>query len=565
MKAARRGRMSSDSKPKQGFVKGIKHSDIPLEELKAILQKAKSSPLDEADLKKLNGAVDTLAVVTTELELKGVSISRLRKLIFGASTEKTRNIFKDNKLGRTTNKTDKLDTDRNSNAKKKQDKPKPKGHGRLAASAYQGAEKVEIKHQKLKPGDNCPECLKGKLYTQNAPAQLVRISGMAPINATVYELERLRCNLCGEIFTASSPDTVGEEKYDNSAAAMLALLKYGYGLPFNRLMQLESNLKIPLPSSTQWDVVNKLASDIMPAYRELIRQAAGGDVLYNDDTTIKIVALMKENYLQQTPNTTGGKGKMRKGMFCTGIVSTKNKRKIAVFFSGHKHAGENLAHVLSQRSEELKAPIQMSDALAANTAGEFTTIVSNCNSHARRKFVEVADNFPEEVRYVLEIFKIIYTNDSEAKAQKLSADERLEFHREFSKPKMDDLKKWFKVQFAEKRIEPNSSLGQAIKYMQKHWDELTLFLRVAGAPLDNNICERAIKKAILQRKNSLFFKTEKGAKVSDLFMSLIHSAELAKVNPFDYLIKLAEHKESINKNPEQWMPWNYTKNLTKKN
>jgi hypothetical protein len=233
LKAARRGRMSSDSKPKQGFVSGIKHRDIPLKELKAILQKAKSSPLNEADLKKLNGAVDTLAVVTTELELKGVSISRLRKLIFGASTEKTRNIFKDNKLGRATNNTDKLDTDRNSDAKKKQDKPKPKGHGRLAASDYQGAEKVEIKHQKLKPGDNCPECLTGKLYTQNAPAQLVRVSGMAPLNATVYELERLRCNLCGEIFTASSPDTVGEKKYDNSAAAMLALLKYGYGLPFN--------------------------------------------------------------------------------------------------------------------------------------------------------------------------------------------------------------------------------------------------------------------------------------------------------------------------------------------
>ena len=122
---------------------------------------------------------------------------------------------------------------------------------------------------------------------------------------------------------------------------------------------------------------------------------------------------------------------------------------------------------------------------------------------------------------------------------------------------MDGLDAWFESQFDEKKVEPNSGLGKAIKYMRKHWNELSLFLREPGAPLDNNLCERALKKAILHRKNSLFYKTKHGAYVGDLFMSLIHTCVLCKVNPFDYLIKLQQHSASLFKNPSQWLPWNY--------
>ena len=97
--------------------------------------------------------------------------------------------------------------------------------------------------------------------------------------------------------------------------------------------------------------------------------------------------------------------------------------------------------------------------------------------------------------------------------------------------------------------------------MRKHWDALTLFLREPGAPLDNNICERALKKAILHRKNALFYKTENGARVGDLFMTLIHTAELHGTNPFDYLVALQRHHEPVTKTPTQWMPWNYAEVL----
>ncbi len=108
-----------------------------------------------------------------------------------------------------------------------------------------------------------------------------------------------------------------------------------------------------------------------------------------------------------------------------------------------------------------------------------------------------------------------------------------------------------------KHVEPNSSLGQAINYMLKHWKKLTLFLRVPGAPLDNNICERALKMAILHRKNSLFYKTRRGAYVGDLFMSLIHTCQLCDADPFDYLTQLQEHAEKVAGDPGAWMPWNY--------
>ena len=116
-------------------------------------------------------------------------------------------------------------------------------------------------------------------------------------------------------------------------------------------------------------------------------------------------------------------------------------------------------------------------------------------------------------------------------------------------------------QIEQHRVEPNSSLGEAIAYMLKHWEALTLFLRHPGAPLDNNVCERALKKAILHRKNAYFYKTPNGARVGDLFMSLIHTCELNRVNPFDYLTELQKHANELSSNPDRWMPWNYRNTL----
>jgi len=154
-----------------------------------------------------------------------------------------------------------------------------------------------------------------------------------------------------------------------------------------------------------------------------------------------------------------------------------------------------------------------------------------------------------------------YKTDAEAKKQKLSPDERLRLHQEQSRSVMNELHAWLKAQFDKKLVEPNSSLGAAISYMLKHWDKLTLFLRVPGAPLDNNVCERALKMAIRQRNNSLFYKTVRGAAIGDLYMSLIHTCYLSSVSPCDYISELQRNHERVRAAPGDWMPWNYRRQL----
>jgi transposase len=520
--------------------------DLDLGELTAIVERAQSSTLSAEESEKLKAALDTLAFLTGEIGAKGMTIERLRRMLFGASTEKTDKVFPPAPKDEGSSEDRATSTD----AAGQQRKRRP-GHGRNGADSFTGATKVCVVHGTLHHGERCPECLKGKLYTQAQPAVLVRIRGMAPLAATLYELERLRCSLCGEVFTATAPDGVGTEKYDASAAAMIALLKYGCGLPFNRIEKLEHNLGIPMPAATQWELVDEAAQAISPAHQELIRQAAQGEIVHNDDTTMKLLEFGKSPFPEDEQSET------RTGVYTSGIVSRSGAYDIALYFTGNKHAGENLARVLQERAAALPPPIQMCDALSHNTKGDFDTIVANCIAHARRQFVEVTPSFPEQCRYVLETLREVYRNDATARTEKMAPEARLALHQQHSGPLMRGLLWWVYEQLELRKVEPNSTLGGAVNYLRKHWSKLTLFLSQPGAPLDNNICERALKKAILHRKNALFYKTQHGADVGDLFMGLIHTAELGKVDPFDYLVQLQRHSAEVKKAPAQWMPWNY--------
>lgn len=496
--------------------------DVNVEELDRIIDDARSAPLSEADSEKLKTALHALA-------------ERLRPQ---PKTEKTSAVFGD------------AETTMPEGAQA--ESQSSTGHGRNGAAAYHGAKKVPIPHAKLSHGDRCPECSRGNVYAQKEPKALVRIVGQAPLAATVYELERLRCNACGQVFTAEEPEGVGPEKYDETASAMIAQLKYGSGIPFYRLETLEGQLGIPLPAATQWEIVEEEAEAIKPAHEELIRQAAQGEVLHNDDTGMRVLRMEREPSDERT------------GVFTSGIVSTSQGRSIALYFTGRQHAGENLADVLAERAAELPAPIQMCDALSRNVpkmGPGAEILLANCIAHGRRQFVEVADNFPDECRYVLEMLGRVYGNDAEARERGLSPEQRLELHRERSAPVMDELHHWLEQQLAERKTEPNSGLGKAITYLLRHWRPLTLFLREAGAPLDNNIVERSLKRAVLHRKNALFYRTLNGAAVGDLFMSLIHTCQLCDANSFDYLIELQRHVTELAANPALWMPWNYREAL----
>ena len=523
--------------------------EVNLEELQALLER-KREALGEEDYQQLKKGLRALNYLTERISDQDTTITQLRALLVKPSTEKTSKVLEQAGI--------KPPPPSNSPPHPTQNKKPRPGHGRNGAAAYQGAERIKIPHGSLKSGDHCPECLQGKVYPQKDPAFRIRVVGQAPIAATVYELERLRCNLCGEVYEAAAPPSLGEKKYDESAGAMMGLLRYGSGVPWCRLEGLEASLGIPLPASTQCEIVAEVAEGIRPAFEELLRQAAQGEVFYNDDTGMKILALARASPPRVEEEKAASSSKERTGLFTTGIVSTTRQgRRIALYFTGRNHAGENLARVFVERPKGLAPPIQMSDALSRNVpklAEKLEILWGNCTAHARRQFVQVTPNFPQECQFVLESLREVYRYDAEAEA-------RLRYHQEHSQPVMDALEAWFKAQFAEKKVEPNSGLGKAISYCLKRWTRLTLFLQQAGAPLDSNIAERALKKAILHRKNSLFYKTKNGAEVGDLFMSLIHTCEMNGVNPFEYLIALQKYAEELAKNPADWMPWNYRATL----
>jgi transposase len=530
--------------------------ELSMQDLEAFLARLKEQ-ISAEDHDLAEKLVGSYLYLTDRIGQDRTTIAELRRLLGKTrtkNTEKTRDVVGAADGSKNDNKAGTAATPTGDKQKKKQ-----KGHGRHAADAYRGATRVAVPHTGLKPGGGCPNAgCKGKVYEQKKPGVIVRITGQAPLAATVYELQKLRCNLCGDVFTANAPADVGEKKYDTKAAAVIALLKYGSGLPFNRLEGLQKGFHIPLPASTQWDIVNQAAGQIEPVYTELIRHAAQGEVVYNDDTSVKILELMTKSRAEVLASEShDGASADRNGIFTSGIVSTREGRKIALFFSGWRHAGENLKEVLRRRASELDAPIQMCDGLSRNLPRELEVVLANCIAHSRRYFVDVAGNFPDACRHVLEELATVYKNDADAHARKLSPEERLRFHQEESAPVMDRLHTWLQAQLEEKKVEPNSGLGTAIKYTLNRWERLTLFLRVAGAPLDNNICERALKKAILHRKNALFYKTTHGAHVGDLFMSLIYTCQLARTGPFEYLTSLLEHPADIADRPQDWLPWSF--------
>ena len=494
--------------------------------------------LPPATYQLVESLLRTLQMVLGLLEDKTATLARLRRLMGGKQTEKTRQVLPGGAAQDAANPP----------------KTKAKGHGRQSAQDYPGAQLVKVTHPQHHIGDRCPKCLRGALYLFKTPARIVHIVAQPFLSATVFELERLRCALCGALFTAPPPPEAGTAKYDPSAGVMLALMRYGMGVPMYRIAKWQDYFQVPVPASTQWQLLVAVSAIPEAIYQALIPLAAQGQLLHHDDTYMRVQSLRQEIAAAvreaQDPD-------QRTGIFTTSIIAQVGQVRIALFFTGQQHAGENLDQVLQHRAAELAQPLVMCDALSRNEPKEFAALLANCLAHGRRQFVEQVENFPEECRHVIESLREVYRFDALTREQQLSDTQRLAFHQEHSRPVMDELQKWMREQLDQKQVEPNSGLGKAFNYMLKRWDRLTRFLGVPGAPLDNNITERALKTAILHRKNSLSYKTLNGARIGDIHMSLIHTCALNQVNPFEYLMALQAHAEAAKKNPVDWLPWNY--------
>jgi transposase len=430
------------------------------------------------------------------------------------------------------------------------------GHGRLSAEAYTGAERIECRHQELAPGDRCPVCGIGWLYSL-PPGSEVRINGHALLSAIRYDVEKLRCSACGERFTARLPEEVGDEKYHPNARAALALSRYFLSVPFYRLETYQAMVGVPVPDATQWDQVEGVADSAYMVFEYLVNLAAQGELIYQDDTPVRILSLIQENKgLETVANQTTGSS-LRTGMQSTALVVESGGHTICLYFSGRAHAGENLKAVLAKREAGLDPPLVMSDALEHNEAEGIPLIRCHCMAHGRRKFTEIESAFPDACEEVVAALKEVFDHEEKTQKDHMSAEERLAYHQAYSAPIMATLKSSMESQRAQREVEPNSSLGKAFAYWLAHWQTLTQFLLAPGAPLDNNTAERALKLIIRQRKNSLFYATPHSAYVASLLTSLIATCVQAGVNAMAYLVALQENRSAVFANPAEWLPWTF--------
>ena len=513
---------------------GLKIVELPAEEWDAFLGRVRGS-VAEGDYQIIASLIKAVALLLRLVGWKNMSIARLRRMVFGPKTEKSAKILPPSAPPPA--------------AGPAAQKPKRKGHGRHGAGAYTGAARVRVAYPGLAAGDRCPKCPAGHLYAMTE-AVVLYVKASPMFQATKFALDHLRCAACGAVFTAPAPPETLHGTYDPSVGVMLALTRYGAGQPNYRTAKCQEWFGVPLPASVQWELVNAAAPAPEAVYEALQDEAAQAALLHNDDTTMRVRSLGRGK--SPGPAKAG-----RSGVFTTSVIAQTGSRQIALFFTGRNHAGENLGELLRRRAAGLPPPLQMCDALSRNEPKGCPTDLRNCIPHGRRNFVDLLPSFPEEARKVIESLAEIFRFEAKAKENKLSDGDRLAFHQAHSKPVMDELKKWMRAQLDERKVEPNSGLGQAIRYMLKHWTALTRFLAVPGAPLDNNICERALKMAIQHRKNSLGYKTERGARVGDTFMSLIHTCQLGRINPFHYLMALVTNAKQVLLDPKRWLPWNY--------
>jgi len=469
--------------------------ELTLEDRTGLIERIKSN-MSTDDTELLIGLIDFNLWLQFSLHEKSISINRLQKL-FGNKTEKRKKKKKsDSGSNEPENKADSSgapdnnpvsdpsNTDGEDNSKALEPESTTNvrkyvpNNGRLGHEQYTGAEIIPIKAP-FKPGDPCPEELcSGRLRMVKA-GNIIKIVGQSFAKALHYEIETLRCNLCEKYFSGELPEHVSNDKYDSAFKSQLSVHRHYLGVPAYRLEGYQRFMGVPLPDSTQFEKIEEVANAAYPAFMHMEKMAANGRLAHGDDTKVKIKSIMKENRELEE--------KARKGMFTTGIISFNGEHTIHLFYSGRKHCGENMMVLLEKRDTNLPDLQYMCDALGSNMPPGLKAVLINCLVHGRRNFIDIEKYYPDECKVVIDAIAVIYKHEAEVKGQKLNDEERLEYHKTHSIRPMENLHAYMQKQLDEHLVEDNSSLGKAYRYMIKHWHKLTQFLRIPGAPLDNNI------------------------------------------------------------------------------
>ena len=541
--------------------------------------------LSGADLSLLLEALVTLAAVTERLEHKDLTIAKLEKLLgIVRSSEKLADLagaFSDDQGGGS-GESDGADEPEADDGDVGNDKRSGRRKSPPRKKPPVAPPKPTVHHHPigdgLERGQICPGCAHGRLY-KYVPSEFTRIVGHPPYSAERHVSEQLRCNGCGVIHRAGLPpevlaDGVPGQAYGYSARAVMAIAKGFDADPFFRQQTVQGLFGRSLSASTIFDQIERVADAFNPVYRALMRAVASSELFHIDDTTHRI--------LDATPlkKRRGSTTRWRSGVYSSvltgsvvsvetvapedgddagpGSTAAEAAYRVVLYQTNIGNAGEWLEEVLGHRPAGLGAPIVMSDALSSNRVHGFEVRVGACNAHARRGFVELIGHYPREARFALKRFSRIWRNDAEAFEQGLGPAERLAYHRERSTPAMEELRTWCEQELASERVEENGALGQAMGYVLRHYEALTLFLREPGVPLDNNLAERLLKLVVRGRRNSGFFKTSVGAAVGDVIGSVLATCHENGINAFDYLCAVQRHAETVRREPDRWLPWTYT-------
>ncbi|MBT4837727.1 MAG: transposase [Methylococcales bacterium] len=522
-------------------------SELSVEEIDALIGRLEEAiefdlALSKSDIRLLINAVLTLASMQERLQDKDITLHKLRKLLgMVKSSERLNDLLKD------------INADVNKNKKPRQKKPRKK---RTFIPP-----KVHHSLDDLKKGDACPACQQGKLYKYE-PAQLLRITGHTPFTPEMHLSERLRCNTCGEFFTAPLSDEVAadggsDQMYGYSARSLMAINKYFSGNPFYRQESLQDILGFHISASTIFDQTEYFANDFQPIFNAMKALAADAGHFYLDDTPHHIL----EQQPIQKKKRNSEKMQTRTGLYASGIIATHESHDIILFQTNIGHAGEFIDELLANRQPELPPPILMGDALSSNNPTVLSVHRGACNSHGRRQYVDVLAHFPEEVEQVLELYKIIWINEDETINQSMTSADRLAYHQKKSLPIMEKIRTWGKQHFIDETVEENSGLGKAIAYFERHFDSLSLFCKIENAKIDNNKMEAMLKLIARNRKNAYFYKTLAGAAISDVITSGIATTMQTEANLFDYFNAIQHNRLAVKSNPMAWMPWNYMGNF----
>jgi len=553
--------------------------------------KSKNYDLLLEELTKHESLPDSFKMMVEEMVLDHKFIIRVRDRIieitqktnqglFGDLFDKQKSVADPSETPNTDDSNDSSQThsDKNQDTNTEPDQEQKKKRGKK--EPLHTAQLVE--HTLTDEQKNCDSC-GNKMHMQRTKTTSV-VLAMPLFKTETHTADSCRCLTCDTQKTAEIPkyatesETIG--RYHVSAVATLAAYRYQYGIASYRLQKLSQNSGQRISDSTQWSLFAKAAVRLNSFFAFLQNTAANAPISQFDDTHNLVISTVKEIEHKQEMALKEGQrlDNIRTGIHTTNITAVYPEGQVIIYHTGLHHAGESIQKLFSKRSVEAQVTL-MSDASTANTSKikgtDLNFEMAYCNSHAFRKFKEILKKEQEIAKqaglmgyqgselisFLLQKYRGIFEN--EKIAQKLSPQQRLDYHQKHSLLLLNQMKDRMEAELQAKRIEPNSDVGRSCAYFIKHFIQLSAFSRIKSAPICNNLCERMLKSIIRQRKNSLFYKNSIGAAVADMLTSILFTADANGLNTTEYLTHLLLFKEHWEKDSEAWLPWNYKDTITK--